>query len=60
MSYSLGYGLRHPGLEAQVIHIQSVVCNKTKLITVMLKQQPHVSLLVVWANRERRRPLVIQ
>ena len=44
MPYSLGIGGR---CEAQV----DVVCNKTKLMRVLLKKEPNVSLLLVWAKQ---------
>jgi len=37
--------IRHPGLKAQVY----VVCNKTKLVGILLEKEPKVPLLVVWA-----------
>ena len=39
--------MMHPaGLEAQV----SVGCHKTKLVSVLLKEEPAVPLLVIWAK----------
>ena len=41
--YALQTRVRQPGLEAQV----NVVCHKTKSVSVLLKEEPNVPLLVI-------------
>ena len=56
MPYSLGCGA---SCDSSDILAWNVVCHKTKLVSILLKQEPNVSLLVIWTKQRKVLPLMM-